>query len=252
MPTQLALVLFDHTPVIGTAALLDGLASHWPGLAQPSELKDEHGSMTFMMDEIIAGIGLIRAPVPWGDLEAPCRDSKLWFGATEALRGHSEHAIVSVLGEASPIALATALTRVTAALLLACRQAVGIYWNAARMVVRPDLFRRVAIEVLNDKPPVMIWIDFQVGWREYRVNSAGYTRGLAQFGLNDFETLDAPEKPSQLRARLEALAAYQLKTGGAVRDRDSIGQDSRERIQVVRGPSTFGVDGPVMRLVYQR
>ena len=119
-------------------------------------------------------------------------------------------------------------------------------------IVQPELFRRVAIEVLKDGPPVMIWIDFQIGWREYRVNSAGYTRGLAQFGLKEFETLDAPEKPSQLRARLEALAAYQLKTGGAVRDRDSVGQDARERIQVVQGPATFEIDGPVLRLVYRR
>ena len=250
MPTQLALVLFDRTPVIDADRLRKELAAHWPALAQPTEIESGDGSQTFTMEEIIVGIGLMPAPMPWGDLEAPCKESKLWSGAADALRGHAEHAIVSVIGETSQVALATALTRVTAAILLTCREAVGVFWGAARLIVPPEVFRRAAVELLLIEPPVMIWIDFQIGWREYQVNSAGYTRGLTQFGLCEFEALDAPEKPSALRSRVERLAIYQLKSGGPIRDGDTFEQKAGERIRLIGVESTFGVEGPVMRLVF--
>ena len=92
----------------------------------------------------------------------------------------------------------------------------------------------------------------RVGWEEPEVSSAGFTTGLAKLGLMEIEARGAPEKPSELRERLEAISEYMVERGAAIPDGDTLGESASEKIKVSHGPSSFGAKGTVMALSFDR
>ena len=90
------------------------------------------------------------------------------------------------------------------------------------------MFREFCIKMLPDSLPLYIWVDFRVE-KNNRGRSTGYTRGLAQFGLMDLETLNSREEPDQLRERFFSLAVYFIENGLILKNGDSIGDDDQER-----------------------
>lgn len=195
-------------------------------------------------------LGNMPAPIPWSDLEGPCSTSMLWRNASDEVKGHETHVIVTVLSELNRVEQAILLTKATAAVLAACDSALGVYWANASLVIPKNIFIEFAQEILPHGPPVDIWIDFRVGWQTSK-ESGGFTRGLEALGHMEFEAQGSPEKPGDLRQRLHGLAAYLIEKGPVIRDGHTVGQDAREKIRVVISDSTFGYDKRVMRLQYE-
>lgn len=195
-------------------------------------------------------LGSMPAPIPWSDLEGPCSTSMLWENATNEVRGHEAHVIVTLVSELSRVEQATLLTKATAAVLAACDAALGVYWGNATLVIPKQIFLEFAEEVLPHGPPVDIWIDFRVGWQTTK-ESGGFTQGLEALGHMELEAQGSPEKPSDLRQRLHGLAAYLIENGPVIRDGHTVGHDASEKIHVVISDSAFGHDKRVMRLQYE-
>jgi len=226
------------------------LAINWPDLPPLLGANEQKGVIDFHIGDFQVFIGQMPAPIPWSQLEGPCATSFLWKDAEKALRQHTSHLIVTVFGEATPLQLASLLTKVIAAILGTCTAAIGVYWGSATLVVPSNIFRQFAIRVLPEGPPIQIWIDFRVG-RNEQAKSFGFTHGLTNFGLMEMETQNASESPVQLRDRLWSLATYLLENGPVIRDRNTVGKDAKERIRVVYSPSAFGHKTEVMRLDYE-
>jgi hypothetical protein len=96
-----------------------------------------------------------------------------------------------------------------------------------------------------------IWVDFRVG-KDGERTSSGFTAGMAALGLMELETQHCPEPPGELKDRLLGLAGYLLENGPVIRDGDTVGEDANEKIRVVYAPSSFGHEGRVMRLEYEK
>ena len=73
---------------------------------------------------------------------------------------------------------------------------------------------------------------------------------VAAFGHREFEVSSSPEKPSELRDRLENLAYYVLENGPVFNDGDTVGSDEFEKIAISHAPSSFGHEGEVILLTF--
>jgi hypothetical protein len=191
----------------------------------------------------------VAALYPWHELEGPCATSILWPKAASELRGHAAHTFVTVNAGLDPVAKSTVLTQVTVAVMAASPDALGVLWSNAMLLVPKALFVDFARDVLPHGPPLDIWVDFRIR-KLGDTSCAGFTTGLAALGLMELEVPDSPEKPWELRQRLQSVAGYLLEHGAVINDGDSVGENADERIRVRFGKSEVGIPGTVMRLTY--
>jgi hypothetical protein len=237
------------SPNLSAAAIREHLLRSWPDIPPVEQTPAGEGQASFSIGAETCIIQAIRAAIPWGDLAEPCRVSWMWPDAEEKLRACTAHLIVTVLSDAGPVERARRLTQVAAAILATCPEAPGVFWTNAELIVPSNLFQEFTTQILPQGPPLYAWVDFRVG-SAGKGRSSGYTNGLKAFGQMEFETDNATESPGDLRERLFSLASYVLTQGAVIRDGDTVGQNARERIRVVYGPSRFGLPGQVMRLDY--
>lgn len=251
MSLQISMILFNQAPAYSVKELQAFLSSRWPDLSAVSDVSEEENTLAFNLGSAEVVIGTMPAPVPWSDLEGPCSTSILWPAAAPVLQGHTHHAIVTVRGELDPVALSTVLTQVTAALMETTPGTPGVFWTNAALIVPRDMFIEFATDIMPMGPPLTIWVDSRVGWTEVDAFSSGFTTGLAELGLMELEAENATEPPAALRDRFEGIARYLLENGQVISDGDTLGESADEKIRVVYGPSAFGIEGTVMRLVYE-
>ena len=255
-PDQFAISMIPLGPgaKISPSAIKSDLSTTWTDIPVlgPTE-KSDGKVLTFDVGESAhVFLSLMPGPIPWSDLEGPCATSVLWPEAASVLKPHRAHLLVTILFKDSrtPIEKSKLLTQVTAAVLKTCDAALGVYWCNATLVIQPELFREFAVEILPVGPPVHIWVDFRIG-RNEQGKMSGFTTGLQALGHMELETLNSPERPSELRDRFEGLIHYLLEHGPVIKNGDTIGEDANERIKVIYSQSAFGHAGKVMRLDYE-
>jgi hypothetical protein len=249
VPISIAFVALGEKPKLSAAAIQRDLKATWPSLPEIGPAEENDNTLAFSVGETQVICGLMPAPIPWSDLQGPCATSWLWKEAASVLKQHKNHLIVTVMGDENPLNRIKLLSMTTASILATCPQAMGVYWGEATLVVSPELFRDFATQMLPEGLPLYIWIDFRVG-RNESGGCSGFTTGLKALGHMELETLNSPEPPGELRERLFGLACYLIENGPVIRDGDTVGEDANERIQVGYSPSSFGQEGPVMRLNY--
>lgn len=246
---MIAIVLLRDEKPIPVSAIEEELRDRYPEL-EPSVTCDDENTPSFDLKDGQLILGQMPAPYPWSELERPCATSLLWKDAPTEVRAHGAHLIVSVLSSIDLVEKAILLTQCTATVLAACEAAMGVYWVNASLVVPKKIFIEFAERVLPHGPPLDIWVDFRVGWRTPSTSN-GFTQGMEALGHMELEALEMPEKPAELRERLQDLASYLLQNGPVIRDGHTVGQDVNERIRVVYSDSSFGNDRRVMRLQYE-
>lgn len=255
MSVQISMVLLNAPSIVfNLSAMGDFLEEAYPDLPRIGDTTDQDQVASFMLGRYIVALGHMPAPIPWSDLEGPSATSILWPENEAIAQGHPSHLIVTVLPgegpEATPIEMATVLTQVTAAVLAAHEDAAGVYWGNATQLIRKSIFIEFAREVLPDGPPIHIWVDIRVGL-DTENTSAGFTTGMKALGHMEIETDRCPEPPNELRDRFMNLASYLLDKGPVIKDGNTVGGDKHEKIRVVYSDSQFGIEGQVMRLVYE-
>lgn len=116
------------------------------GAALGTELQNvqrQDNTLSFKLGSAEVILGLMPGPIPWEDLEDPCKTSRLWPDATQVLRPHAAHLVVSVRGDLDPLMRIVRLTQVTAA-VIANIPTLGVFWYDSRLVVPPQLFNQMA------------------------------------------------------------------------------------------------------------
>lgn len=244
------MIMTTGTAPISAAEVAAIVAAKWPDVPPATEIEESENSLSLSFGQAFAVIARMPVPIPWTELEGPCATSLLWKNATEEVRRHTQHWLVTLMGVEEPIAQATLLTQITSAATAACPDAIGVYWGNATLVIPKAIFVEFAETILPQGPPLFIWVDFRVG-KDSETSCAGFTQGMQALGHMELETEKAPEPPGELRDRLMSLAAYVLEHGPIIRDGDTIGEDAHEKIRVVFSPSAYGSEGRVMRLVYE-
>ena len=213
---------------------------------------EESGVVSFDFGAVTVMASVMPMPIPSPDLESCYATSWLWPKAEEELRDHSAHLIVIAQGGDTVPDRIVPLTMAVASILGTCPEASGVYWGHAGQVVKGGVFRDFATRHLNDdRLPVFLWVSCRAGANPDGTTS-GYTVGLKQFDLMEFETSDSPLSVGDLRFRLGDLAAYLIRNGPVIKDGNMVGQSAGEKVKVVYADSRFGLEGQVMRLEHER
>lgn len=251
MALVISMIAFSEQPSLDARKIKSDLTIRWPNLPQFGDADKKDNTLAFSIGSTDVILGLMPGPIPWSDLEGPCSTSYLWPKATEALKHHKAHVIVTVNGDLDPLALSSLLTKVTASVMSTSPVAIGVYWGNATLVIPKDMFIDFAVEIMPHGPPLHIWVDFRVGLEDKK-SSSGFTTGMAALGHMEFEAQRTPERPGDLRERLLALAGYVLENGPVIKDGDTVGEDASEKIRVTYSDSVFGHKGKIMRLEYEQ
>lgn len=250
MTIQICMILCQDSPQPDLPALIADFSARFGNAPQPSDLQHTGSVASFKLGQVDIYIAPIEASFPWSDLSGPCESSILWKDATNQLRDHKSHIIVTVSGaDAGPEALSTYLTQTAVSTMHVTPHALGVFWSNAAMIIPKDIFTEFAEKVLPEGPPLDIWVDFRVGWNEDKTSS-GFTTGMHALGHKEFEVTSSPEKPSELRERLESLAYYVLENGSVLNDGDTLGVDENEKLSITHEHSQFGQSGEVIVLHY--
>lgn len=244
----IAMVMTTSDALIDVHALAADFRSRWPDQPPPTDVAADGATFSFRVGTHDVIAGAMPAPIPWSELEGPCATSLLWPSATNDVRAHTHHHIVTVSGELAPLDLAALLTRSVASILSVLPGAIGVYWGSAPLVAPRTLFLEFAEQVLPGAPPLPIWVDIRA-WRD-GATSTGFTSGLAALGCRELEAAGAPESPSELYGRLLELAEYVVRNPDAIADGHTVGRNANEKIQVRIAASSYDRSGDVMRLEF--
>lgn len=249
MTIAISMVTLNVEPRVSIGEIAKSWKKRWSESASFSDSDSESHTLSLRVGEFDVIYGLMPAPIPWSELESLCAASAIWPEASEELKNHTNHVIVTVTGEGNHLEQMTVLTKATVAFADACTAATGVYWGNSSQVFPPELFSTIAGDSLADDLPVPIWVNVCVTENEDGT-TAGFTKGLAAFELKEFEALKSPEPLEELHKRLFGLCEYLIRNGAVIKDRDTIGESATERIRIVYSKSEFGSPAEVMRLEY--
>ena len=224
-------------------------AELWPAAPEPVAVKQDDAMVSLDWEGWSAVVAMMPAPIPWADLEGPCATSLYWDDAADELMPHKAHAIVTVTGTASELEMTKRLTRITAAVLRGHPCVLGVYWGQATLVIPKDMFVELA-SGLDTELPLPLWLDTRiVPGQGQRIS--GFTYGMKALGHMDLAANNCPESPQGLVTRFLNIASYLLEHGPVIKDGDTVGERSDEKIRVRYGKSAFGHAEPIMMLEYE-
>ncbi len=196
----------------------------------------------------MAFYSLMPAPIPWGDLEGPCRTTLFWPDAEKELRNHTHHFIVSLMGgRGIPLERHIWCTKFVAA-VAELSDAAGVYWGNGTVVNSPAVFCSQAEVLTADDLFPPLWIDHRI-WKDGRkVRFA--TTGMQAFDLPELEAEAEACPPGELFEFCGDLVIYVIKRGGPIPDGDTIGRTAEEKIKVRHTKSVWDRPGKVMKFVF--
>ncbi|PTL77318.1 DUF4261 domain-containing protein [Vitiosangium sp. GDMCC 1.1324] len=243
----LAMVTLDRARPLPEGTLLTFLQDNWKELPRAKEVRQEGDTLSFELQGAVVTLTLMRAPIPWRDLEGPARAAWHWPEAVDRLKAHSAHVIVAVLAPGMDrISTMLLLTRVVAA-VASTADASGVYWGEGPVVNAPDDFVDEAKRTSHERLPLYLWIAFQLVR-----NSDGTftlcTSGMKAFGLMELELVASRTKPAELVDRAFNFAHYLLDHGPVLKDGDTIGLSAQERFRVRHVPSVLDPSRTVYRI----
>jgi hypothetical protein len=170
----------------------------------------------------------------------------MWLEATDSMRDHKTHLLVTLFG--SPLGrvdAAVLLTKVAAAMVEA-HDTAGVYWGEGTVVTRPEMFVDIARTATRDDPPLLVWVEHRLQRNpDDTVNLL--TTGLAPFGCMEIEVLKSKRSPEELLNMVLGIGHLQL-TGDLFKDGDTVGFDAVTRIKTSHARSVWDRPGKVLKL----
>jgi hypothetical protein len=211
-------------------------SSDWPGMDQFS---GNERLITFDWKGKTYNVALMDAPIPWSQIEGPCKTAWWWPDATTDLKRHVAHALVLNLDnrrDSDAVEMCMSLTKVVAA-VAATTESIGIYWGNGTVVHTTEHFVAEAKELRRELLPLQLWIDFRI---ENRPDGRLlFTTGMTAFGHKEIEVQKSKCLPRRLLDVGFTVALYLLKKGPVLKHGDTIGSSMTEKIPVKFGPSYF-------------
>jgi hypothetical protein len=128
-----------------------------PAAAQEQQWQENN--LVFHFRDGMIAVALMPAPIPWSDLEGPCATSWWWEEATEKMRGHKYHFIVTVMGGTIPPVERRIILTNLVATVLRHTDAVGVYWAEGTVVAAPEAFLEQSEGISETQIPGQLWID---------------------------------------------------------------------------------------------
>jgi len=255
----LAFVVLDAADMPTLVRFQARLVERLPEFAGAAAPEDDPSVWMWNHRGGFATIALMDYQIPWGDLEHAAACSALtWPDATEALRGHVAHVLVSFdAGDVSRRESNWIVTQMAACMLDVHPSAMGVYWGDASLVHRKDAFLSFVESSQADRLAVPLWVAVRISEDKKGLLSFNRaptltvsTKGLKALGEMEIEAAGAPGPAKDLFFAMLDLASYLLNSGRQISDGDTIGPDAETKIVVRHRPSMWEPNRTVYRVEY--
>jgi hypothetical protein len=196
-----------------------------------------------------AAIFLVPAPIPWADLEGPCATAWWWPQATQRMKKHKGHVIVTLMGSpVDPLERHIRLTHLVCA-VAANTDAAGIYWGAGTVVHEPKAFQKESVDLAPDNLAPHLWIDMRLEQQKDE-SFRFFTTGMRAFGLMEIEIDKSRQEPEEILDLGAGIVQYVVMRGANIKDGETVGRSADEKLKVRHRKSMFD-RGKVMKVAFQ-
>lgn len=234
----LSFVLLDE-PGFSLAQLVSDLKEDWSidiKKEEQAEMDEESVTAVFSVDNMMATIGLVPAPVPDDEAVQNAETNFRWKEAVEVTKSHKAHLIVAVLSHDKPMVEAgTLLVKLSAACL---KQQHAIAINTAGTVMEPNVYKEYAKGAIEDGMfPILDLVFFGIYSNDNGKTISGYTFGLQNFGKDEIEVLDSQHSASEIFEFLVDVANYVVEQDVILKDGETIGFSEEQKLPITKSGS---------------
>lgn len=234
----LSFVLLDE-PVFSLEQLVSDLKEDWNidiKKDDKAEMDLENVTAVFSVDNMLATIGLIPAPVPDDEAVHNAETNFRWKEAVEVTKSHRAHLVVAVLSHDKPMLEAgTLLVKLGAACL---KQQHAIAINTAGTVMEPNVYKEYAKDAIADGMfPILDLVFFGIYSNDNGKTISGYTFGLQNFNKNEIEVLDSQHSASEVFEFLIDIASYVVESDAILKDGETIGFSEEQKLPITKSKS---------------
>jgi hypothetical protein len=242
----LAFVALNKLELPTSGALEKALREYFPEPAKIADIDISDKVVFFSVNGQKAFFGMMPTPIPWGDLEGPCAVSWLWKDATEKMKAHKAHLIVTLLSDqGTRVERELILTRLVAA-GTKLFDSVGVYWGDGTNVLPTKMAQEFAVDASLDKLPILEWIEFRIQKNDDKTVNV-LTTGLDAFGYMEIEVINSKRKPSEVLDTVMGTADLILQ-GEVFKDGETLGPDADTKYKIHHTKSTWDRPGKVIRI----
>lgn len=234
----LSFVLLDE-PVFSLEQLVSDLKEDWNidiKKDDKAEMDLENVTAVFSVDNMLATIGLIPAPVPDDEAVHNAEKNFRWKEAVEVTKSHRAHLVVAVLSQDKPmIEAGTLLVKLGAACL---KQQHAIAINTAGTVMEPNVYKEYAKDAIADGMfPILDLVFFGIYSNDNGKTISGYTFGLQSFNKDEIEVLDSHHSASEVFEFLIDIASYVVESDAILKDGETIGFSEEQKLPITKSKS---------------
>ena len=246
----LALVALDQPMLPEFETLTLTLQSNFDGVAELTAAGSTESLLTGSFGENTIAVTLVTRPIPASQLEGPCATAWYWPEATESLRDHPAHLLITMVDEGGrALDKCKQLTQLTTALVIDS-PACGVFWGPGRLIHEPSTFVDQARQMTDESLPLFLWIDFRIEQMPDE-SLRLFTTGLTALGQNELEVSGFQGEPQQLLDHCYNVAYYLLDQAKVVSDGDTLGLTDQLQVTASRRPSMFDEQLEVIALDFQ-
>jgi hypothetical protein len=209
----------------------------------------KENSILFEIDDEIGFISLMPAPIPWKELEGPCATAWHWKEATQVLKQHKAHLLVSVLPKNQQKSILDRVITTTNLVVsvLQSTDSLGAYWGTGTVVQSKEYFIKRAANMNTQDLPYELWMEFRIEVHpDKRCNII--TTGLKAFGHMEIEIIKSIKDPMTVLGFILKIVDYLIKNGPVIKDGDTVGEDANQKIRVTYKKSIWDRPGNVMNI----
>lgn len=246
----LALVVLEEPELPEFKAVANYIGEHFEEPPAIEVAGQTEGLFTCSLGDYTAAVTLVTREIPWSQLEGPCETAWYWPDASNVLREHPAHLLITLVDEGTKaVEQSTRLTQLVAG-VAANSKSKGVFWGPGRLVHPKQAFLEQAVQMTDEDLPLFLWIDFRVERTEQQVVRL-YTTGLEALGYTEIEVPAFAGQPQELLEYAYNIAHYQLTQHKHIGEGETIGLTDQLQAIAHHEQSMFDAEMEVVRLEFQ-
>ena len=226
-------------------AIISAIKTNWKLKADSVNIADKT-----LIFNTIGGATVMLAfldyPVAADEIGAAARLSWIWKTAAAETMNHQAQVVISVIGAGNRSLDLHKIFTQTAAATLEVTRAPAIYMDGQYLLLSNGYYTAAARNMVqNQSLPLYCWVYFgRPG------NGGGFTYGLTEFGLSEFEIVGATQAEGDVHSTLYDAALTVVKYATVLKDGQNLTTEEGTKAVVRLTNGTFLEDKKVLRLEF--
>jgi Domain of unknown function (DUF4261) len=239
----LAMPMFNNGEAYKLDDVVNNLKSFWD--LTVTEIEGDNGNAVFKVNGEIIALAYLPVQIPWEDIEETAKYAYNWENATEALKDHNGHAIVSLMaGNKTAVERFKIFSKVLSA-ILSTSHAIGIYQGNQTLLIPKSEYLEHIDELKDDGIPLTLWV--YLGLRNSDKGNSLYTYGLKGFGKQEIEIINSKLSLEELYEFVANIATYVIDSDVTLKSGQTLGYTEDQKVKITSSKGVF-VDGESLKL----